>query len=104
MSEQDEFSKLNSVKECPVCGRKLVKGYFTIPRGTGVFHSDTYDNAPALRCERCGIAILDYEVVTRAHTPGSFLKKCVKCDESIPIASEYCPKCGTYQKEKKEEP
>jgi len=102
MSEKEEFAKLSSVKECPVCGGKLVKGYFTIPRGIGVWRFDTYDDAPALRCERCGIAILDYGVVTRAHTPGSFLKKCVECGELIPIASEYCPKCGTKQKEKEE--
>jgi len=99
MSENEEFSKLSSIEECPICGGKLVKGHFTIPRGVGVMRFDTYDNAPALRCERCGIAILDYGVVTRAHTPKSFLKKCVKCSEMIPIASEYCPKCGTKQTE-----
>lgn len=101
MSENEEFSKLSSIKECPKCGGKLVKGYFTIPRGVGVM-GDTYDNAPALRCERCGIAILDYGVVTRAHTPKGFLKKCDECGKVIPIASDYCPKCGTKQKEKEE--
>ena len=102
MSENEEFSKLSSIKKCPKCGGKLVKGYFTIPRGVGVMGFDTYDNAPALRCERCGIAILDYGVVTRAHTPKSFLKKCVKCGREIPLASEECPYCGTKQPEHEE--
>ena len=99
MSEKDEFSRLSSVKKCPNCGGKLVEGYLAIPRGTDLFYIGTYDNAPALKCERCGIAIIDYGVVMRAHTPRDFLKKCVKCGEEIPIASEYCPKCGTKQKE-----
>ena len=102
MSEKDEFSKLSSVEECPVCGGKLDRGHFAIPRGEGVMRFDTYDNAPALRCERCGIAILDYGVVIRAHTPKGFLKKCDECGKVIPIASDYCPKCGTKQKEKEE--
>ncbi len=99
VSEKDEFSTLRSVKKCLNCGGRLVKGYFTIPRGDNVFYVETYDNAPALRCERCEIATIDYGVAIRAHTPRSFLKKCVKCNEEIPIASEYCPKCGTKQKE-----
>jgi hypothetical protein len=102
MSEKDEFSKLSSIKKCPICRGKLVKGYFTIPRGIGGWRWDTYDNAPALKCERCGIAILDYGVVTRGHTPGSFLKKCVKCGKEIPLASEECSYCGAKQKEKEE--
>lgn len=99
MSEKDEFSKLSSVEECPVCGGKLDRGHFAIPRGEGVMRFDTYDNAPALRCERCGIAILDYGVVIRAHTPKGFLKKCAKCGKEIPVASEECSYCGTKQPE-----
>lgn len=30
-------------------------------------------------------------------TPASFLKKCPKCREDIPIASEYCGRCGLRQ-------
>ena len=30
-------------------------------------------------------------------TPKGFLKKCVKCDREIPIASEECPYCGAKQ-------
>jgi len=30
-------------------------------------------------------------------TPKEFLKKCVKCEKNIPIASEHCPYCGTEQ-------
>ena len=117
-AENKEFSRLTSVNKCPNCGGKLDKGYFTAIRGmywdTEKFGLTRYlidrmlsgwtrqfelDNAPAKRCERCGIAILDYGVVTRAHTPGSFLKKCVHCDELIPIASEECSYCGTKQPE-----
>jgi rRNA maturation endonuclease Nob1 len=119
MSEKDEFCRIASVKECPNCGGKLSKGYFTAPRGmfwdtkkhrlgsmvadymmpamTSVF---TLENVPTLKCEKCGVAIIDTRKIGK--TPRSFLKKCVKCSEMIPIASEYCPKCGTKQKEKEE--
>lgn len=30
-------------------------------------------------------------------TPKAFLKKCVKCNKDIPIASENCPYCGATQ-------
>lgn len=33
-------------------------------------------------------------------TPKAFLKKCVKCSEEIPIASEECPYCEAEQKER----
>lgn len=34
-------------------------------------------------------------------TPKAFLKKCIKCGEEIPIASENCKYCGTKQPEYK---
>jgi ssDNA-binding Zn-finger/Zn-ribbon topoisomerase 1 len=111
-----EFSRLISVKECPVCGGKLDKIYLTAPRGyylsaekakLGVYFLDTImpsvssgvllENAPALKCENCGIAIIDYRAPR--YTPKSFLKKCVKCGKEIPIASEECSYCGTKQPE-----
>jgi ribosomal protein L32 len=116
MSEKDDFSGIVSVKKCPNCGGKLDRGYFTAPWGMywdkkkhgsttylrdrlwpGLSMQFELVNAPALRCERCGIAILDYRVIGK--TPRSFLKKCVECGEVIPIASDYCPKCGTKQGE-----
>ncbi len=119
MSEKDEFCRIVSVRECPNCGGELNKGYFTAPRGmfwdtkkhrkgtmvadyikpamTSVF---TLENFPALKCEKCGIAIMDTKKI--GETPRSFLKKCVECGELIPIASEHCPKCGTDQKEMEE--
>ena len=33
-------------------------------------------------------------------TPKGFLKKCVKCDREIPIASEECPYCEVIQKDR----
>jgi len=119
MSEKNEFSRVVSVKKCPNCGGELNKGYFTAPRGmfwdtkkhgldsmaadyvkpalTSVW---TLENVPALKCEKCGVAIIDTKKIGR--TPRSFLKKCIQCDELIPIASEYCPKCGTKQREREE--
>jgi ribosomal protein L32 len=116
MSEKDEFFRIMAVKKCPNCGGKLDKGYFTAVPGMywdkkkhgligslrdrvspGFFMQLDLVNAPALRCERCGIAILDYGMIGK--TPRSFLKKCVECGETIPIASEYCPKCGAKQEE-----
>lgn len=113
MSEEVEFSKLGSVKKCPICGGSLVKGYFNAPRGVywgaekhklGFVLLDsvmpgalwTQDNVPALRCENCGIAIIDYRAPT--YTPKSFLKECAKCRKKIPIASEECPYCGAKHK------
>jgi len=117
MSERGEFSKLSSVKKCPICGGKLAKGYFDAPRGVywstekhkfGIILLDsvmpgalmTQDNVPALRCENCGIAIIDYRAPM--YTPKSFLKECMKCGKEIPVVSEECPYCGAKQNEKKE--
>lgn len=100
MIEKEEFAKLSSIKKCPICRRKLVKGYFTIPRKIGGLLWDAYDDAPTLKCERCGIAILDYG--DKKITPESFMKECAECGKQIPIASEECSYCGTKQKEKKE--
>lgn len=116
MGEENEFSRLVSVKKCPNCGGKLEKGYFNAPVGIywdikkhgsgrvfadamlhGIVSDFALDNAPALRCKRCGIAVLDYGLI--GETPRNFLKKCVQCGNEIPIASEYCPECGAKQKE-----
>jgi len=70
---------LISVKECPVCGGNLDEVYLTANRNfylsaakakLGVYFLDTVmpsvssvallENAPALKCENCGIAIIDY--------------------------------------------
>jgi len=120
MSEKEvEFSRLVSVKECPVCGENLDEVYLTAPRGfylspekakLGIYFLDTVmpsvssvallRNAPALKCENCGIAIIDYGA--SGYTPKSFLKNCVKCGKEIPIASEECQYCGTKQPEYEE--
>jgi len=107
---------LTSIKECPVCGGNLDKVYLTAPRGFylnvekarfGVYFLDTImpsvssvaslENAPSLKCESCGIAIIDYRAPS--YTPKSFLKKCIECGKEIPIASEQCSSCGTKQPE-----
>ena len=117
MSKNDEFTTLSSIEKCPICNGNLEKGYFTAPRGIywgtekhelGAMIIDwmmprissffTLDNAPALRCVRCGIAILDCRGIGK--TPRSFLKKCVRCGEEIPIAAEDCYHCGAEQPKK----
>jgi RNA polymerase subunit RPABC4/transcription elongation factor Spt4 len=120
MSKKEaEFCRLMPFRKCPNCGGKLSEGYFTAPRGmfwdtrkhrkstmladyfmpamTSVF---TLENFPALKCEECGVAIIDRRKIGK--TPRSFLKKCIECSKMIPLASEYCPKCGTNQREKEE--
>ena len=115
-AENEEFSKLTSINKCPNCGGKLDKGYFTAPRGIywgtkkrrlGTMVVDymmprissffILENAPALRCEKCGVAIIDTGKIRE--TPRNFVKKCVKCGKEIPIASEECSYCGTKQSE-----
>jgi hypothetical protein len=107
VNEGEDFSVLNSVKQCPVCGGRLEKEYFNAPKGVSwdtVKHKWSYvwggfgmpTNIPALRCEKCKIAILDYA----ERTPKSSLKECVKCGKEIPIASEECQYCGAKQPQK----
>ncbi|MDH5482290.1 MAG: PF20097 family protein [Candidatus Bathyarchaeota archaeon] len=114
MSENEVFSKLASIITCPICGGELEKGFFNAPRGVywsnrkhvlGMILADyvmpsalwSQDNVPALKCENCGIAVIDYRAP--GYTPKSFLKTCVKCGNEIPIASEECPYCEARQKE-----
>jgi len=116
LSKGKESSVLSSVKKCPICGGRLEKGYLNAPRGiywstekpgVGTRVLDTAlprfsswfmsENPPALRCENCGVAIVDYRAA--GETPESFLKNCVKCGREIPIASEECSFCGAKQRE-----
>jgi len=70
MGEGGEFSRLSSVKQCPICGGELDKGYFNAPRGVywsrqkhqlGMIALDqvmpgalwTSDVVPTLKCENC---------------------------------------------------
>jgi hypothetical protein len=113
MNENEEFSKLASIKKCPICGGELEKGYIGAHEGV-TWNSNKREylrvmlwrfysvflNIPALRCERCSIIIFDYAHDLR--TPRSFMKKCVKCRKEIPIASEECPYCRAKQPQKRE--
>lgn len=113
MNESEKLSKLESIKNCPVCGNPLETGFIIAPRGIywdtkehkyTVLFSETVIsqwtwstiNAPSLRCTNCGIVIFRHESTPQA--PEAYFKKCVKCGEKIPIASEYCPVCGAKQK------
>jgi len=115
MNENEEFSKLVSILRCPACGGELQKGYLSAPRGIywstekhglGSMFVDymmprissfvTLENLPGLKCEKCGIVIVDFMQI--GATPKAFLKECVKCGKEIPIASEECPYCGGKQR------
>lgn len=124
MSESEEFSRLSPVKGCPICGQALERGYVNAPGGVlwlkrkpkvhfviicdsrfvvpiPAFHAI---DLPALKCGNCKfIAFFGIKQPAGGEpTPKAFLKKCVECGETIPIASEYCLKCGAKQKEKEE--
>ncbi len=82
LSKLQEFSKLNSLRECPVCKGELEKGYIHAQEGiywdtkrhTILTHtwvdrsaetiisrwSWTTPSAPALRCKECKIVVFDY--------------------------------------------
>jgi len=71
-------------------GKRLEKSFWN-PKGLRAY-----------RCKECRVIICyEKEKVEPLGTPKSFLKKCIKCGEEIPIATEHCPKCGAKQKEKK---
>jgi predicted RNA-binding Zn-ribbon protein involved in translation (DUF1610 family) len=115
----------SEVKKCPECGEEMERGYLPVGmRGlqwsskkhkwfadslwqesveslTGDTFRAFMGNVPAYLCRECKLVLVFYENETRAirKMPKSFLKKCVGCAELIPIASEYCPKCGTKQSE-----
>lgn len=112
MTEPAKPSKLASFKNCPVCGKPYETGFVTAPRGIywdvkehkytiifseAIISQWTWNmvSAPSLRCRNCGIVIFDYETKT---PPEAYFKQCDNCGEKIPIAAEYCPKCGTKQK------
>jgi len=111
---------MEKIIKCPNCGEPMEKGFIATwymfwtgkkqevfwkapPREDvvvkpGVFH--IFDSSrEAYRCRKCELVLFNYRDVTISETPRSFLKECVKCAKKIPIASEYCPVCGTRQKE-----
>jgi hypothetical protein len=108
MTEND-FSKLNTIKSCPICRGPLERGLVVAPRGVywnrfSVFDSTailsqwswTMPKTPSLRCNNCDIVIISYR---KQQTSDAHFKECIRCGERIPVASEYCPRCGAKQKE-----
>ncbi len=111
MSEKEEFSKLTSIKECPICHGEIHKGYINPPKD---MHWDTQkrkfygrmsvgESFPALRCKQCEIVIFDWEEYVRQQTPKGFLKTCIGCGREIPIAELKCKYCGYEQEPKHKE-
>ncbi len=110
--EGGKFPKL-AIDKCPICGKPLEIGFIIAPRGiywdtkehkhTILFSQTIISqwtwnviNAPSLRCTSCGIIIFRHEKLS---PPEAYFKNCVKCGEKIPLASEYCPRCGVEQKQ-----
>ena len=117
MDKPDYFANLGGLENCPVCGGKLSEGFLSAPRGvywSAIRQSNlataaldwlmipgplvSSESFPALKCDRCGIVIVDLKGLP-PYTPKSFLKKCVKCGKEIPLAAEQCDFCGAEQKE-----
>ena len=117
MSEED----VEVEHKCPECGKSMVIGWIGSTgvgvvawiegkktswrkRGERLQSIWSGEFLRAYRCKECGVFVCyergkqpDYEGARE--TPKSFLKKCVQCGKVIPIASDYCPKCGTKQPE-----
>jgi len=98
MSENG-FLKLKATGKCPICGGKLDTVYITDFKGIVGLRPYLTRNIPALKCEHCHTAIFSYEETTAL---GNFMKRCVKCNKEIPLASEECQYCGASQLPEKE--
>ncbi|NWG11174.1 hypothetical protein HXY33_05430 [Candidatus Bathyarchaeota archaeon] len=100
------------VKKCPKCRGEMEKGYIITPaiRWSKEKHMHValgqelvvpwglkLANVEAYRCKKCRLVLFHYPIPKAEITPDSFLKKCIKCNEEIPIASEYCSFCGAKQ-------
>jgi len=106
----------SEVKKCPKCGGQMVEAKRLVTRafslrgvvlpGVSLAKKGDIlgDRIIPFYCKDCGY-IEFYKsppAEYAGYTPESFLKKCVECGKEIPIASDYCPKCETKQKEKEE--
>ena len=107
----------SEVKKCPKCGREMEEGFISAEwiswidkkpsarQQELIVHGFSFNTpAEAYRCKTCKIALFNYgpKRFPPSETPKSFLKKCVLCGKVIPIASDYCPNCGTKQKQNEE--
>lgn len=100
------------VKKCYSCGIAMQSGQripFRIRGKPGLVKlvfgelaeiSEEMLNFDIYICASCGEIRFSADEKTRRSLLGkAFLKKCVKCDREIPIASEECPYCETKQPE-----
>ena len=75
MDEKQEFSRITSIKKCPICEGKIDEGYivggvswdtkkhkYDIGNAKRLvpYLSWTVPNLPALKCKQCKIVIFDY--------------------------------------------
>ncbi|MEM3458670.1 MAG: zinc ribbon domain-containing protein [Candidatus Bathyarchaeia archaeon] len=91
-------------QKCPKCGGDMVRGD-RLATATRVL-SSVYlakrgdilgDGIVPYYCEKCGYIEL-YKEIKGVRRENAFLKKCIKCGEKIPIASEECSYCGAKQR------
>lgn len=100
------------VKVCPKCSGQMVEasGLVTHTRvlaGVSLAKKGDIlgDRIIPYYCEKCGYIEFYKEMKgVRRERKNSFLKKCIKCDKKIPIASEECQYCGAKQKERRNKP
>ena len=103
----------SEVEKCPKCGGQMVEASRLVTRAfslKGVILPGVSlakkrdvlgDRIIPFYCEDCGYIEFYKSPPARytEETPEFFLKKCVECDEEIPVASEECQYCGTKQPE-----
>jgi len=101
------------VKKCSKCGGQMVEAsrlvahafslWGAVLPGVGLAKKRDVlgDRIIPFYCEDCGYIEFYKSPPARytGETPESFLKKCVKCGEEIPVAAEACSHCGTKQPE-----
>jgi predicted RNA-binding Zn-ribbon protein involved in translation (DUF1610 family) len=104
---------MSELKKCPGCNGELEKGYIITQaiRWSKQKHTQwafgqeviipwqlqAIPNIEAYRCAKCRLVLFHYPIPTVEITPDSFIKTCVRCGARLPIASDYCPKCGAKQ-------
>jgi len=102
----------SEVQKCPKCGGEMAEAsrlvaHTRLLAGVSLAKKGDIlgDRIIPYYCKNCGYIEFYKEMKGRKpkqETPNSFLKKCVKCREEIPIASEECSYCGTKQPEYEE--
>jgi len=102
----------NEIKKCPRCGVKMEDykthtfriggkgGEWAFIIGDIAEIEETPLRVGVYICPKCGkMELFANEQTMRILLSRRGLKKCIKCDRKIALASEECPYCGAEQKE-----